>query len=69
MNIPTAQRPGPGCMIVVPEFVKDLVVHQLAAKSDKAPNLTIEQWLNAQPETVRQRESLCILRKYGLVRF
>jgi len=69
MNIPTAERPGLGCMIVVPEFVKELVLHQLAAKSDKAANLTIEQWLHAQPEAVRQREGLRVLRKYGLARF
>jgi len=69
MNIPTAERRGLGCLIVVPDFIKDLVAHQLAAKSDKAPNLTIEQWLSVQPEAVRRRESRRVLRKYGLVRF
>jgi hypothetical protein len=69
MNIPLERRRGLGCTIVIPEFVKDLVEHQLAAKSDRAPNLTVGQWLNAQPEAVQKRESLRVLRKYGLVRF
>jgi hypothetical protein len=69
MNIPSEKRRDSGCLIVVPEYVKELVDHQLSAKSEKAPNLTIGQWLEAQPEFVRRRERLRILRKYGLTRF
>lgn len=59
---------GSPCIRLVPSFLKELVEQHYAMNSDKAPNLTTAQWLRAQPEAVRQRESLRVLRKFGLVR-
>lgn len=69
MNIPPEKRQGLGCTTVIPEFIKDLVLAQHDAQSDKAPNLTIGQWLAVQPEAVQQCEGLRVLRKYGLPSF
>jgi hypothetical protein len=69
MNIPPEQRQGVGCSIFILDFIKDLILAQHDAKSDKAPNLTIGQWLAAQPEAVQRREGLRVLRKYGFSSF
>jgi hypothetical protein len=66
MNIPPGERQGTDCMSAVPAFVKDFIDSRYRFQSDKAPNLTIGQWLNAQPPEVQRREGRRILRKYGL---
>jgi hypothetical protein len=53
-------------IIVVPRFVKEMIAAQERCGSDKAPNLTVGQWLHAQPEAVQRRERLRALRKLGL---
>jgi len=67
MNIPQEKRRGYCCVRIIPDLFKDLVEHQAAAQSDKAPNLTIAQWLHTQPEAVRRREGLRVLQKYRLL--
>ena len=54
-------------IIVVPRFVSEMIEAQERCASDKAPNLTIAQWLHAQPPAVQRRERLRVLRKLGLV--
>lgn len=54
-------------LLVVPRFVKEMIAAQERGGSDKAPNLTIGQWLHAQPPAVQQRERLRALRRLGLV--
>jgi len=54
-------------VLVVPRFVKEMMAAQERGASDKAPNLTIGQWLHAQPPAVQQRERLRALRRLGLV--
>ena len=54
-------------VIVVPRFVKQMIAAQECGASDKAPNLTIAQWLHAQPPSVQRRERLRALRRLGLV--
>lgn len=54
---------------VVPRFVKHMIAVQEHCGCDKAPNLTIGQWLHAQPAAVQRRERLRALRKLGLVIF
>ena len=56
-----------GPFLVVPRFVKEMIAAQERGVSDKAPNLTIGQWLHAQPPAVQQRERLRALRRLGLV--
>lgn len=56
-------------VVVVPRFVKELIAAQERCASDKAPNLTIAQWLHAQPPAVQRRERLRALRRLGLVVF
>lgn len=69
MNIPPRERCDNGCVILLPSFVKDIVDGQYRAKSEKAPNLTIGQWLQAQPDDVQRRETFRVLQKCGLVAF
>ena len=54
-------------VLVVPRFIKEMIAAQERGWSDKAPNLTIGQWLHAQPPAVQQRERLRALRRLGLV--
>ena len=54
-------------VVIVPRFVKRMIAAQERCASDKAPNLTIAQWLHAQPPAVQRRERLRALRKLGLV--
>jgi hypothetical protein len=54
-------------VILVPRFVKEMIAAQERCASDKAPNLTIAQWLHAQPPAVQRRERLRALRRLGLV--
>lgn len=56
-------------IIVVPRFVQDMIAAQERGASDRAPNLTIGQWLHAQPPAVQRRERLRALRKLGLAVF
>lgn len=56
-------------VLVVPRFVKEMIAAQEQGASDKAPNLTIAQWLHALPPTVQRRERVRALRKLGLVAF
>ena len=56
-------------VLVVPRFVREIIAAQEHGASDKAPNLTIAQWLHAQPPAVQRRERLRALRKLGLVAF
>lgn len=56
-------------VVVVPRFVKEMIAAQERRAADKAPNLTIAQWLHAQPPAVQRREQLRALRKLGLVVF
>ena len=58
-----------GPLLVVPRFVKEMIEAQERSASDKAPNLTIGQWLHAQPPAVQRRERLRALRRLGLVTF
>ena len=53
-------------IVLVPRFVKEMIAAQERCASDKAPNLTIAQWLHAQP-AVQRRERLRALRRLGLV--
>jgi len=69
MNIPPRERCDSGCVILLPSFVKEIVDGQYRVKSDKAPNLTIAQWLQAQPDDVQRRETFRVLQKCGLVAF
>ena len=69
MNIPSSERCDSGCVILLPSFVKGIIEGQYRAKSDKAPNLTIAQWLRAQPDDVERREAFRVLQKCGLVAF
>jgi len=69
MNIPPRERCDSGCVILLPSFVKEIVDGQYRVKSDKAPNLTIAQWLQAQPDDVQRREAFRVLQKCGLVAF
>jgi hypothetical protein len=54
-------------LLVVPRFVREMIAAQERCVSDKAPSLTVEQWLHAQPPAVQRRERLRALRKLGLV--
>ena len=54
-------------ILVVPRFVREMIAAQERCASDKAPNLTIAQWLHAQPAAVQRRERLRALRRLGLV--
>lgn len=54
-------------VVVVPRFVTEMIAAQEHGGSDKAPNLTIGEWLHAQPPAVQRRERLRALRKLGLV--
>lgn len=54
-------------VMVVPAFVSELIEAQHRRQTDKAPNLTVGQWLRAQPAKVQRRERLRVLRKLGLV--
>lgn len=54
-------------VVVVPRFVKEMIAAQERCGSDKAPNLTVGDWLHAQPPAVQRRERLRALRKLGLV--
>jgi hypothetical protein len=54
-------------VVVVPRFVKEVIAAQERGASDKAPNLTIAQWLHALPPAVERRERLRALRRLGLV--
>ena len=65
MNIPPGERHGTDD-ILVPSVIKELLDAYDATKSDKAPNLTIEQWLRAQPAPVRRVERIRMLQKMGL---
>jgi hypothetical protein len=56
-----------GPVVVVPRFVREMIAAQERCASDKAPNLTIAQWLHAQPPSVQQRERLRALRRLGFV--
>ena len=67
MNIPLGELRGSNCIIMLPSFVKDLIDAQYRVKSDKAPNLTVGQWLKAQPDAVQCRETFRVLQKCGLV--
>ena len=67
MNIPPGERSGSDCIVMLPSFVKDIVEAQYRVKSDKAANLTVGQWLKAQPDTVQCREAFRVLQKCGLV--
>jgi hypothetical protein len=66
MNFPRGLRLGNGAVIVLPGFVVDMAEARLALGSDKASNLTIGQWLAAQPPAVQHREGFRVLRKMGL---
>jgi len=66
VNIPPGERHGTDDTIMVPGFVKELVDAYYATKSDRAPNLTIGQWLRAQPPPVQRRERIRMLQKMGL---
>jgi hypothetical protein len=61
-----AARAG-DAVLIVPAFVKELTEAQHRRQTDKAPNLTVGQWLRAQPANVQRRERLRVLRKLGLV--
>jgi len=56
-------------VLVVPRFVREMIAAQARCASDKAPNLTIAQWLHAQPPAVQRRERLRALSKLGLIAF
>ena len=60
-------RPSEAAALIVPAYVQEWTEARLRARSDKAPNLTISQWLEAQPDRVRRRERLRLLGKLGLV--
>ena len=60
-------RPGEAGVLVVPAYVKEWSESRLRVGSDKAPNLTIGQWLEAQPDRVRRFERIRLLDKLGLV--
>lgn len=66
MNFPRGLRLLSGSFMVLPEFVGDMMEARYAVKSDKAPNLTIGQWLNAQPRAVQRREGIRVLKKMGM---
>jgi hypothetical protein len=66
VNIPPGERRGTDDIIMVPSFIKELVDAHDAVKSDKAPNLTIGQWLRAQPPAVQRTERIRVLQKMGL---
>jgi hypothetical protein len=53
-------------IVVVPRFVKEMLAAQERCTVDKAPKLTIAQWLHAQPPAVQRRERLRALRRLGL---
>ena len=67
MNIPPEERCSGDCIVMLPSFVKDIIDAQYRVKSDKASNLTVGQWLKAQPDAVRCRETFRVLQKCGLV--
>jgi hypothetical protein len=69
MNIPPGERPDDDGIITLPDFVQDLVETHYRTRSDKAPNLTIGQWLRAQPGAVQRRERSRLLWKSGLLRY
>ena len=66
MNFPRGLRLGNDAVIVLPGFVIDMIEARLALSSDKAPSLTIGQWLSVQPPEVQRREGFRVLRKMGL---
>ena len=67
MNLPREEQCGGGdWTIVLPSFLKDILETRFEAKTDKAPNLTIGQWLAAQPAEIERRERFRVLQKYGL---
>ena len=66
MNFPRGLRLGNNAVIVLPGFVIDMVEARLALSTDKAPSLTIGQWLRVQPQEVQRRESFRVLKKMGL---
>jgi hypothetical protein len=62
-----AETPWEPELVIVPRFVKEMIAAQERRSADKAPNLTLAQWLHALPLTVQRRERLRVLRKLGLV--
>lgn len=54
-------------ILVVPRFVKEIIAAQERCGSDKAPNLTIGEWLHVQSPGVRRCERLRALGKLGFV--
>jgi hypothetical protein len=52
----------------LPSFVKKAVEMQYEAHSDKAPNLTVGEWLRTQPYAVQREEGIRILQRYGILK-
>jgi len=52
----------------LPSLVKKVVENQYEAPSDKAPNLTVGQWLRTQPPAVQREEGIRILQKFGILK-
>jgi hypothetical protein len=69
MNIRSEERLSDDGIITLPDFVQDLVETHYRVRSDRAPNLTIGQWLRAQPPAVQRRERSRLLWKSGLLRY
>lgn len=52
----------------LPSFVKKAVEMQYEGASDKAPNLTVGEWLRTQPHAVQREEGIRILQRYGILK-
>lgn len=52
----------------LPRLVRKMIDEQYEMRTDKAPNLTIGEWLRTQPAEVQRQEGIKLMQKMGILK-
>jgi hypothetical protein len=54
--------------LALPRLIKKIIDAQYDMRTDKAPNLTIGEWLRTQPAEVQREEGIKLMQKMGILK-